>query len=195
MELIREIDADLLEAISSKDGFYPIVLVRSVWPDGTVHAHSGNGSLSWDGETWIGLQPIANVEIGAESGGFVPSEAVLSVNGPLATVLDYMDPAARGGEVVVWFGATTEPGGTTLIGEPCEIFSGTLDNNSMKFTPETGVAELSVGVATGPGARSKAVISHSDEDQQAKHLGDTFFQRCTATDLWLALPLQFPNPG
>lgn len=194
MELKRGIDPVLMAKLGDRAGFHPVVLISSVWPDGIVYAHSGNGNLTWAGQTWTGIANIASVNVGSESGGFVPSQAGMTITGALDTVLAYMDPAARGGAVAVHVGATTEPGGTILIGEPFQCFAGFLDENDMVFTAADGAAGLSVGVTSGPPARAAASISHSNEDQQSRYPGDTLFQRCAVAAAWRSRPIQFPSP-
>lgn len=173
----------------------PIAIVESVWPDGTVRIHSNVGSLSWDGHTWLGIGDVAGSAVSEEGGGSVPGEATLTIMGTLETVLGYADPDARGGEVQIWLGDTTEPGGLTLDGTPTRVFIGYLDANRMVHDFESGDASLSVTAAAGPAAREFAAMYHSAEDQKARHPGDTFFERVATASQWRATPIKFPNPG
>jgi hypothetical protein len=195
MELTRGLDPTLLAAISDPAGFYPVVLIESVWPDGTVNMHSGNGALSWDSKSWTGIAAIAEMRAGPEQGGAVPSEAAMTVRGTITDVLSYADPAARGGRVRLWVGATTAPGGTTLVGTPALCFTGYLDANDSMLDAAVGDAELTVTAATGPAARERAAISHSAEDQRITDANDTLFERCSAAADWRSIPIQFPDPS
>ena len=189
----RGIDSTLLAAISDPTGFHPVALIKSVWPDGTVYVHSNVGSISWDSQTWLGIGDIADVEVPQEAGGIVPQSATLVIRGTLDAVLTYADPDARNGEVSMWIGATTTPGGTTLIGEPFLAFRGYLDSSDVSLDFAAGDFFLSASAVTGPAARESATVVHSDEDQKARHSGDTFFERAAAAAKWRSIPIRFPE--
>ncbi|WP_158963904.1 hypothetical protein [Chachezhania sediminis] len=195
MELTRGIDPVLLTAISNPAGFYPAVLISSVWPDGTAWVHSGDGDLPWNGEIWSGIAPIAEAAVPGERSGLVPGEGTLTVRGTFEAVLSYADPAARNGLVQMYVAATTEPGGTVLIGTPHLAFTGYLDANSAVLDAATGDASLTVTAGTGPAAREHAALYHSPEDQKARHPGDTLLERAAVATQWRSTRIQFPNPG
>lgn len=193
--ITRGIDPVLLAEFTRREGFHPVAIVESVWPDGTVRIHSGNGPMSWDSKTWLGIGRVAGFSVDVEGGGAVPSGARMDVRGTLADILSYTDPAARNGLVQVWIGALTEPGGTTLIGTPFSPFTGYLDSNEMRHDFESGDAYLSVIAGAGPAAREHAAMYHSPEDQKARHPGDTLLERVAVSAKWRSSPMQFPNPG
>lgn len=193
MELSRDIDPILLAEFAKREGFNPIGIIRSEWPSGEVRVHSGNGDLQWQGETWQGVAKIASLEIEPEREGLAPAEAAMSLLGPVEDLLAEMDPAARGGLVQMWIGATTRPGGTDLIGTPFPAFTGRIVSNEVTLPGEKAGA-LEVKVKGGPGAREAGAAYHSDEDQKARAPGDTIFERLGWAATWRDNPPLFPAP-
>lgn len=192
MDLVRDIDP-LLLAEYQKPIFYPVALVYLDAPDNKLFLHSGVGSLSFDGETWLGLGQIGSIDIPIETAGAVPEEAVLSIVGPVENLLAEADDARiRGRQVDIYAGCTTTPGGSILIGEPLRVFTGSMGKSDFKLDASRKGARFSVRIKSGQPARSGAQIAHSDEDQQSKFPGDTMFRRVSNAAKWAASPPQWP---
>jgi hypothetical protein len=173
VELTRGVDPDMLAALAGP--FYPVTLVYLDWPAAAVRAHSGKGEIELDGETFLGTGAFGAITIPAEGMTFAASGAVIGLIGAPADVYDYEDVAIRNRAAKIWAGVTTTPGGNVLIGEPCLVFAGVMDG--LTFTETLANYQLQIGVAvslaTGPGARENASVTHSYEDQIIKHPGDT----------------------
>jgi len=94
-------------------------------------------------------------------------------------ILDaYMDDAIRNREATFYMGVLTDRPGSAdaaLVSDPVAVFHGTMDAAGLSFEPtEKGVvSRITVGLATGPGARSSASVLHSDQDQAKRQPGDT----------------------
>lgn len=174
----RTIGSDLYRTLTA-NFFYPIVFCHVDWPGEAIRAHSAVGEISWGGYTWNGLRDLAGIAIPDEGAGLVPEEAEISIGGTIeAALADLADaPGAVGRAVTIWVGATTTPGGTTLIGDPIEAYSGTLAENDGDLPKDGGYAGVVLRVSGGPQARASAEIAHSDEDQQSRYPGDTLFSR------------------
>lgn len=166
MVLRRGVDAATLEAMAAGP-FFPVVLVFVDWPDAPVHAHSGVGVIEWDGAQWHGVGPYGAVEIPDEGGGLASRPANLRMVGLDDRLDDYLDAPVRNRRARILCGVVTERGGTELIGEPFELFSGYVD--AMRDLVEGADGELRRGVAlqvaSGPSQRSSAEIYHTPEDQ------------------------------
>lgn len=176
MDLRRGLTADQLAALAGP--IYPVLFAFADWPDDPVHAHSAVGTITWGGHDWIGIGPLGGVSIAAEeAGGIVPAQAVLTLIGAPADLDGRADDAIRGRVVRLYIGLLTgRPGdSTTLIGDPVDLFAGHMDVLDLAAeSAETGVSHTAaVTVVTGPSARSRATIYHSDEDQRASYPGDT----------------------
>lgn len=180
----RGVDPVLLSSLER--GGYPIVLVHLDWPGVAAYGHSGVGDVVWNGHVWHGVGPAASIDIPAEAAEIAAAEAVLSLAGVRADLDGYANDVIRNRAVAVYLGAVAgRPGGddgsevsgpgSTLVGVPTLLFSGTMDGLTLIDAAEDGGVrhDVRLSIATGQEARSMASIYHSDEDQRRTYPGDT----------------------
>lgn len=175
MILSRGIGGTLLTEII-KPGFHPVVLVNLDWPSGEVWAHSNYGTITWDGHSWLGVGDFASFAVPEEALGLVSGAASITMVGTLGDVLADLDQSVKNRRAAIYFGATTERGGNTLVGTPFKAFGGYMDGTLFRLdVDEAGkqVYALQLTLGSGPGARLGASITHSFEDQQAAFPMDT----------------------
>lgn len=193
MALIRGLDAAFAAAITGAS-FYPVVMVYLDWPSGAVYAHSGAGNIAFEGQTWVGVGEFGRIDVPAEAFGIGIPEAVISLTGLAPDVLEFIDDPVRNRRARILFGATTEPGGNTLIGDPVQVFRGTADSVRFGMQGQDGeiTVEVQVTLRVGPPARAVASVVHTAEDQEYHHPGDTAgrhlinIERRTETIKWPA---------
>ena len=175
MVLSRDIDSATYAAIGDRGGFYPIVLVHLDWPGGAIRVHSGTAALSWGGESWAGVGRFGDISLPGETQGLAAQDASLSLLGLGEDLDNYLGDDIRDADGAVYFGAVTEAGGSTLIGEPFEVFVGTID--AMRDVVEAADGGLTRGVrltlSPGPSQRSSSGVYQSFENQTAAYPGDT----------------------
>jgi len=177
--LKRTIHADTLAAMAAP--FHSVVLAYVDWPTGAVRLHSGAGDLSFDGQTWTGAAGLeAAISLPGEGQGIAMIEGSLVVTGD-DTQIDAVyaqAEAAAGRAVQVYFGAVTEQGGTTLIGDPFEVFTGRVGEPSdeVVWQGETQARPLTISVETGPTQRARGAAVHTDADQKRRDATDTGFR-------------------
>lgn len=177
MDITRGVPAALLAAISGPY-FHPVVLMHVDWPGAPLWMHSNRGNIAWQGKTWLGVGKFGQVEVPEEIAEGIPADFSIALFSDFPDLEDYLDTVIRGRDCRVYLGATTEPGGTSLIGA-VEIAAGTADGMgvSMEVMDDDGqtitLYGIRVTVSTGPSSRSLASISHSHEDQQRHFPGDT----------------------
>ncbi|MGI3168391.1 hypothetical protein ACRARG_04515 [Pseudooceanicola sp. C21-150M6] len=181
MALTRNAPAGLISALAGH--FHPVMLIEAEWPDGTVRMHTGTGTLTWGGEDWSGtsvdidgaLVSLVQLEIPAETGGLATGDAVAHVAARLEDVMDQRGKSIRNLPFTVWFGVTTERGGTTLVTDPVSLFTGYFAGQSFRFSGQgmEFLHDMTLPLGTGPSARAKASITHGYEDQIAAYPGDT----------------------
>lgn len=176
--LSRGLPVALLSALSAPV-FHPVIFVWLDWPVAPVRAHSATGALHWGGQLWQGLGGVGGISLpGEDLGGIATAEAeVTLVAGPEAFDA-YLDDRIRNRAASIWIGCLdARPGapGAALVSEPVAAFHGTMDRLALALRPtEGGVqSEVTVGLATGPGARSRASAYHSDESQRRAYPDDT----------------------
>lgn len=174
----RDITSSTLTAISSPQGFHPVVLVYIDWPGDVIRAHTGVGNISWDGHTWSGVGSFARLSLPTDEGGMAASEGSIGIVGLDDALDDYLQDDVRGRTVEVYFGATTERAGNVLIGDPFKMFTGAVGGVTDQVTVESGdvVRGLMLEVYSGPSQRSTSAARHSDEDQKAIYPSDTIFR-------------------
>lgn len=166
--------------LAALDGvFYPIIFVYIDWPGAAIYAHEKKGAISWGGQTWQGVGDFGAITVPAEQTGLAATSATMRL---LAgdDIYSVQDDTVRNRTAVVYSGLTTARDTTILIGDPVEMFAGFID--SMNFITEiversdsgqTTMQGIEVGITSGPGARSKASIYHSEQDQSRAYPGDT----------------------
>lgn len=175
MDLKRDLSPALRGAIAAPF-FFPVMLVHLDWPGGAVRAHSGAGTISWAGHDWAGVGAFGNISAPEESLSGVPVEFSASLTCPIPELAAYADAVVRQRPGTIHFGATTEPGGNVLIGDPAPLITGMMDTTVLRTSAlgdEDVLYSLTVTCDTGPGYRSSAAIHHSHEDQTRKFPGDT----------------------
>jgi hypothetical protein len=175
MILSRGIDGTLLTEIS-KPVVHPVVLVNLDWPSGEVWAHSNRGTITWDGQDWLGVGDFASFAVPEEAAGLVPGQASITIVGTLGDVLASLDEQVKNRRAAIYSGAVTVAAGNTLVGTPFKAFGGYMDGTLFRLdVDEAGkqVYALQLTLGSGPGARLGASITHSFEDQQAAYPTDT----------------------
>ena len=174
----RGVPAGMLAELA-KPCWYPVAMVYLDWPGGAVRWHSNVGDISWDSQTWTGVGAFGEINVPAEVPGLVAAEAGLRLYGVPSTIYDYLDDPIRNRAATIYVGATTVRGGTTLVADPVEIFSGYMDAMSMTEAHREDSGEITLErsvlltIGSGPGARTSGRVSHSAEDQAKRYPTDT----------------------
>lgn len=184
MELRRGVQSETLAALSN--GAFPVLFAHLDWPEVPVFVHSGVGQIPWGGQTWRGVGMLGNIDLPAEASEIAAVEAVLSLAGVPADLDGYADDAIRNRSAILHLGAVAgRPGGndgkqvegpgSTLVGLPVQLFSGTMDGLTLTASAADGGVEheAQISVATGQEARSMASVSHSNEDQRRRYPSDS----------------------
>lgn len=174
MALIRGLSAGMLAALSG-DVFHPVALVELDWPGGVIFAHTNAGTISWDGDDYLGVGKYGAITIPAEVIDIVPAEAVLVIAGTTAALIGQTGVDIRGRRCRIWFGCVTVAGGTVLVDDPALYFSGKVDGRDFSYERDDGtvIEALALTILSGVSARAGASITHTEADQAAKFPGDT----------------------
>lgn len=170
MALSRGIPAALLTEYQ-KSAFYPIAFIDLDWPSGRVRAHTNSGAITWGGNSWAGIANIATLSLPGDGTGLANAEGTITIVGTLSDLFDANEEKVKNRAAKIYAGATTTPGGTTLVSDPFLIFDGHMDGTMIPKAE--GQHSLILTLGSGPGARVKATVRHSEEDQSTKFPGDT----------------------
>ena len=195
MGLMRGAGPTLLAALS-QPSFYPAALVWIDWPVDPFRAHSGVGTLTWDGVDWSGVGKLSaawmcrkKVRPWCRAARRSPSWVCRRTCSTCWTA------PIRNRMGRIWSGAVTTRGGTSLIGEPVETFAGYMDASrlTVEVDEDTIMHGIQIELGTGPGARELASINHSAEDQARAYPGDTAGRHCIYNRARVET-MQWPEP-
>jgi len=122
---------------------YPAIFASFDFSTGMVYLWSGLGSVSWDGQTWVGLgnflamdRVTEDTQVAARSVKFslsaVPSTAISN-----AMVADY-----RGRQCKIWLGCFDSSG--VLISDPQQIYGGLMNQMTINDAGDTCTIDMTV---------------------------------------------------
>lgn len=152
---------------------FPVLLVYVDWPGSPVRVHSGVGTLSWDSQTWTGVNGFGGVTLPPNALGIAQSPGALKFGG-LPEVIDAMLGADTAGRrVTVWWGCLTGRTPAPLVSDPLRIFTGVLDQPGDELDWQAGTHTGVVSMISGPSQLSTANPAHTFEDQQLIDATDT----------------------
>lgn len=195
MGLTRGVDSTLKAALVGH--FHPVALFEVILPSETVRCHTGAETISWATRTWLPFGRFADFSSSAEvAGGLARPTATVQLVMTLEALLLAGGAANRFSPLTVWWGATTEPGGGTLIGTPMLHYAGYVDQWARRITRSSGGGShgLEVGLAPGPAPRDGFPVLHSPEAQEAQYPGDTGFRHFVNAINRATNPPLFPEP-
>jgi len=176
MDLIRDIHPATFAAIQSGN-FHTVVLIMLDWPSGPVRVHSGDGLLSWGGEQWLGVKKFSGISLPSEGLGPAMNEGRLTLGGDPVRIEEIVADAeaATGRLVQAWFGTVTTRSGTTLVGEPFDLWQGVIGQigDTEEWEGDRATAIVEVEITSGVSQRSRGSVHHTFEDQRRVDQTDT----------------------
>jgi hypothetical protein len=139
----RNIDPVLLAALSGPNP-WPVHLVQLTFRSQTCYAWSGLGTLSWNGNNFLGVGSLG------ELGDFKEASEVRADG--TSVELSGIDPIYLGESLTdIWLGApayrwlsAVTPGTRTLIGTPYLLFAGQVDKPTIYTGPEKMTISLAL---------------------------------------------------
>ena len=164
-----------LEAATTADVVAPILLVEALFDSGAVRLWTGMGSLSFNGQTYLGAGNLLAVGGVQETQELRATGVDLTVSGVPSEMLSLaLAEPYQGRGCKVYFGALDTNTGA-LIADPYQIFAGTIDVMSIAEGGDTATIGLSVESQMLDLERSRE-RRYEHEDQQIDYPGDMFFQ-------------------
>lgn len=154
---------------------HEVVLVKLEF-DSPVYVHSGIGSISYGGNTYLGVGGLGSISSLGETEALGPQGVQLTLDGTEAGyITEALDAGNYGDKVTIYMGYRQDDG--TLVDDPWVAWKGWLEYTSLDLDDESIVSltcqhDLTV-------LKEKAGDRYSDEDQQEKYPGDIAFQFTT----------------
>ncbi|HKD62364.1 MAG TPA: hypothetical protein VKB47_18010 [Terracidiphilus sp.] len=137
----RNLGSPMITAITSNGPIGLLALVDITLKTGSAHVWSGVGTLSWNGNTYLGvgsLGEIGDVKEGIEVRAEGTTIALSGIDPNLLT--DCLSDIQIGAPATIWFGVFQNG---AIVGTPYPLFSGTVDKPS---TP-IGTDSLTIALA------------------------------------------------
>ena len=171
--MTRIATAGLLDAID-EEVVRPVLFVELDFPSGFVRINSTNSELTnpADSNVYTGIGNLGSVSTIEESSNLQANGIQLQLSGVAPGVITAAFEKAQGRDATIWLGLFDS--NYVVIANPSIIFQGLIDNASIALG-ETGTVQLNIENRMIEWQRPK-IRRYTDEDQQAAHAGDLFFQ-------------------
>lgn len=185
--MTRNMSAEMVEEYSAPN-VSPVFLMEGYFDSETLRMWTGNGTLTWNGNDFIGGGNFLSVSPIEETQELQAKGLVVTLSGiPSTMVAAALTERSRGRPFRLYLGSVqsrqyvateddgvvnTEDGGvvlleTVLFDEPFRIFSGFMDNIEIVDSGEESLLRLNVENILIIGQRTK-VERYTDEDQRKR---------------------------
>ena len=167
----RDISATNLAEINASH-IQPVTMVNLGF-DTPVYVHSGIGTITYDGNDYLGVGQLGAVGNMGESEDLTPSPLSLTLSGvDSSLVSEALDSGNYGDVVTIYEGYRQDDG--TLVDDPWVVWKGAYEFSSVSLDKSS---IISVTIKHDLSALSeKDGGRYSDEDQQVRFSGDVGFQ-------------------
>jgi hypothetical protein len=119
----------------------PILLCQLFFTSGWVYLWSGIGSLSWNGQTWLGIGTLGTVSAVPETSDLTAVGLKFALSGVDPAMLTHALGEVRQGQpVILYQGFLTQAGG--VVASPNTAWSGRMDTCEIAEGGETAVITL-----------------------------------------------------
>lgn len=128
----RNLDTALATELANGE-VRPCYLCALTLASGVQYLWTGVGSLTWSGNTYIGLGALAEVGAVHESSGVQADGTSISLRADPSTLNQAMSDVRVGAPVKLWFGMLSAAG--AIVGAPFLTFSGLVDEPTITEDP------------------------------------------------------------
>jgi hypothetical protein len=152
----------------------PLLFIEMRFDSGTSRLHNGLGSFRWGGNDWLGYGSLGSVGAIEEGDDLSPYAVQLTLSGVDSTLLTIAQGTAIfERRVIIYIGFINDAG--ALTADPDELWSGSMEH--MTISLGGGLDSITLQAESELIAHSQANGAlFTDEDQQKRHPGDTFFE-------------------
>lgn len=156
---------------AAKASVYVVTMAKLEFTSGTVFVHDGVGSLSFNGDTYLGVGQFGSFDIVDESIENIARGIRITLSGVDAGLVPtVMTEVYQGRPATFYVGFLNES--MSFVATPEEIWSGRMDTMSINLDQGTAV----ISMACEYRLRKEPVLSrYTDEDQRLAFAGDSFF--------------------
>lgn len=174
-----------LQAELAKQSLAPIVLVQAQFTSGTIYVWSGVGSVSWNGQTWLGVGSLGSISMVSESTEVEAQGIVIGLSGiPSDLIAKVLGECRPNAPVKVWLGAVDSAG--AVIVDPYQSFSGRMDVPEIEEGAETSSISIHVENRLIDLGRARE-RRWTHEDQKIDYPTDKGFEYVASLQEWNGL--------
>lgn len=139
---MRSLTPDTIAQLTSSV-IRPIFLVSLAFANETVYVWSGVGTLSWNGQSWLGIGDLGKISAISETTAVEAQGITLVLSGFDSNLLsESMTQITTGGAATVYFGFLSATG--TVIDNPIIAYSGMMDQSQIKMGTTTSTITIDV---------------------------------------------------
>jgi len=163
-----------MQAVASADLIRPIYLMKAEFDAGDVNLWSGIGSLTFDGDTYLGAGDLLSISQISESAELTASGISITLAGVKQSLLTIArDEPYQGRVITLYLGALNDSG--DIISSPVVLFSGFMDVMNISDSGETSSIVISAENKLIAFDRA-SVRRYTSEDQKIDYPNDKGFE-------------------
>lgn len=179
--MARGLTASVLAEIAN-GSFRPVVFFSAAWADQTLYVWSGIGSVSWNGQTWLGVGDLGTISPNAEVVDVSAQGFTVTLAGANpAEVSEALAQAQRGLAGKAWLGFIDSSG--NIVADPYLSCAGRLDQPTIDPNPPTMTLSLAYESRLVDLERPR-VRRFNSADQQIDFPADRGFDFVPAIQEW-----------
>ena len=154
------------------------LLIKMEHPEGTIYAATSLAPIEWDGQIWVGLGLVAEVQGLEESAKVEVHEVSFVVPGIPDNLIDGLASSVKGSECTVWHTLLDASG--RVVGEPEIITITDLDQQDYDFA-EDGTATIKISAYSAiMDIRDPPGLTYTPEFQRGQYEDDSGLDRIPA---------------
>lgn len=149
-----------------------VLFVKLDFDSGTQRLTTASDTVSWDGQSWIGLGGLLGVEPLRDTESTEIVGGTLKLSGvPSSEISKALSESIQGRQITIWFGIMSEA--LAIVAAPVE-FVGRMNRYRFRRGSPTSELELSFESEMAA-ARRPRIRRFTHEDQQREYPADAYF--------------------
>lgn len=165
----RALTSGVASSIASQ-AVYPAFFVSCAFANETIHVWSGIGSITWNGQTWLGVGSLGGISPIGESSGVEAQGITLTLSGIDSQWLnDCMEHLTTSGKAQVYLALFNSAG--AMIADPYPAYVGLMDQPIIDLGAETVTISIAVENRLSDLNRARGGRL-TDQDQRQRHPND-----------------------
>ncbi|MFZ9883962.1 MAG: hypothetical protein ACO3ON_00700 [Ilumatobacteraceae bacterium] len=156
---------------AAKASLYIITMAKLEFTSGTVYVHDAVGTLTYDGNNYLGVGQFGSFDIVDENIETVARGIKVTLSGVDASLVPIVMTEVYQGRNATFYVGFLDAN-MQFVADPEEVWSGRMDTMSIDLGEKTAVISLSCEYRL----RKEPVLArYTDEDQRLAFAGDSFF--------------------